>query len=60
LVPKNLTTDSFNTLGMPEGGMRLVVINTRKLAPALVLRDEVVARYLAPKDVPVCQPSCAV
>ncbi len=41
---------SFNTLGMPEGGMRLVVINARSLLPALRLRDEINAHYLGREE----------
>ena len=49
-LPSYMPDGSFNTLGMPEGGMRLIVINTRKLGPALDLRDDVVAHYLERRE----------
>lgn len=45
-LPSYAPDGSFDTLGMPEGGMRLIVINTRKPGPAFALRDELVAHYL--------------
>lgn len=49
-LPSYAPDGTFKTLGMPEGGMRLIVINTRKLIPALALRDEVTAHYLGHEE----------
>ncbi|MEO9529583.1 MAG: hypothetical protein ABJH75_02070 [Roseibium sp.] len=45
-LPSYAPDGSFNTLGMPEGGMRLVVINTRDPGSGFALRDDLVAYYL--------------
>ncbi|WP_135507113.1 hypothetical protein [Roseovarius aestuariivivens] len=49
-LPSYAADGTFKTLGMPEGGMRLIVINSTQLAPALALRAEVVAYYLGNHD----------
>ena len=50
-LPSYAPDGSFKTLGMPDGGMRLIVINTRDLAPALALREDLVAHYLGPETI---------
>ncbi|GAB4517811.1 MAG: hypothetical protein Tsb0019_17700 [Roseibium sp.] len=51
-LPSYAPDGTFKTLGMPEGGMRLIVINTRDPTPAFALRDKVLAHYLGSPDVP--------
>ncbi len=55
-LPSYAPDGTFNTLGMPEGGMRLIVINSTKLEPALVLRARVVEHYLGVNGIPQRQP----
>lgn len=59
-LPSYMPDGSFNTLGMPDGGMRLIVINARQLAPARALRDEVVRAYLGNGERPDRRSACVV
>ncbi len=52
-LPSYAPDGTFKTLGMPEGGMRLIVINTRTLEPAMALREDLVAHYLGSEETPL-------